>query len=375
MRVAFVTTFLPSSRSSGADIASMNLVEALRLAGHEVQVHGYASPTGASPAGGETAIGPCTGEWNRAGIAQRIGWTAAALARGRAVASQKFITPAYLSRLDAIASTCEAWILDHHYLDWLLPRRRIPTVAVVHNIEHVLLEERARRAGLPQRLLLRRDARLLRDAEQRVLRTADAAWCFADQDAQAAQGVGRAVSCVPLCGLDPGDATAPPVPDYDAAILGLWTWEPNRRGLEWFLAQVLPLLPADFRVAIGGLGADGITADPRVRLLGFVPDAMAFLRSARALVIPSTTGGGVQVKTINALNLGMTTIATPFAMRGLEAPPWAVIAGSPDGMARELAQARGRPFCDAGAGRAWQQQRLQRLSGILDSDLRRIAGG
>lgn len=372
MRVAVVTTFLPGSRSSGADIASMNLVEALRLAGHAVRVHGYASPTGRPPEADEIAVAPCTGEWSRAGPATRLRWMASAFLHGRAVASQKFVTGAYRSRLHAIADGCDAWILDHHYLDWLRPPRRLPLVAVVHNIEHALVADRAGRAGGPERLLLRRDARLLRRAEEEVLRAADAAWCFSEQDAATAAGWCRAAGCVPLCGLDPGAGAGQDAAQVDAAILGLWTWEPNHRGLAWFLDRVLPLLPPDFTIAIGGRGADGMTSDPRVRIMGFVPEAIPFLRSARAQVIPSIAGGGVQLKTINALNLGITTIATRVAMRGIAAPPWAVQADEPAEMAAALVAARAGARHDPQAGRAWYRARLDQLAQTLDRDLRRI---
>lgn len=372
MRVAIVTTFLPSSRSSGADIASMNLVTALRLAGHRVEVHGYTSPTGAPLADGEHAVGPCTGEWNRSTTTTRMRWVLKALLHGRAVASEKFVTFEYARILPDIAARNDAWVLDHHYLDWLRPPCRMPCVAVVHNIEHALISDRADHSGALTRPLLRRDAKLMRLSEEQVLRSVDAAWCFSDTDARTIAHLHPSASCVPLCGVDPGEAPPPSKVTCDTAMLGLWTWEPNRRGLEWFLREVLPLLPRDFRIAIGGRGTDGLPADPRVSYLGFVPDAMSFLRSSRILAIPSIAGGGVQIKSINALNLGIGTVATRFAMRGLDVPGWATLADTPAEMAQALIAARAKPLWDPHAGRAWYAKRLEALADILDRDLHRI---
>lgn len=372
MRVAFVTTFLPDSRSSGADIASSNLIEAMRLAGHTVAVHGYASPTGAPPAPGEYAVAACTGEWSRASRTTRLAWACAAFANGRAIASQKFLTRAYTRTLVDIATRADAWILDHHYLDWLLPPTRRPTITVVHNIEHRLINERAGRAKLAARLLLNREARKLRQAEAFTLQHAELAWCFSDTEEHELRSLGHTARCVPLCGLDPGPQGQDPPKTHDVGLLGLWTWEPNRRGLLWFLTEVLPLLPADLSIVIGGLGTDGLPRDPRVRYAGFVPDAMAFLRSARTLVIPSTHGGGIQIKSINAISLGISTIATRFAMRGLDPPGWVTIADTAEDMARSLAAARTSGH-DARAGRTWQQSRLADLARIVDQDLHRVS--
>jgi glycosyltransferase involved in cell wall biosynthesis len=133
----------------------------------------------------------------------------------------------------------------------------------------------------------------------------------------------------------PGGATT------DVAILGGWTWKSNREGLQWFLHSVHPLLPSELRVEIGGAASDdyasgiaGVTAHGRV------PDALAFLQSARVVAVPSVQGAGVQVKTIDAIASGRPVVATATAMRGIDDPPPTVrVAAAPEDFAQALGDA------------------------------------
>ncbi|TIP66067.1 MAG: glycosyltransferase family 4 protein, partial [Mesorhizobium sp.] len=70
----------------------------------------------------------------------------------------------------------------------------------------------------------------------------------------------------------------------DAALIGTWTWQPNRIGLDWFLKKVVPHLRPDFRVRIAGGVPSGVTsAHPGVEFVGRVPDAQTFVRSAAVI--------------------------------------------------------------------------------------------
>jgi hypothetical protein len=134
---------------------------------------------------------------------------------------------------------------------------------------------------------------------------------------------------------------AAPVPSaYDCVLLGTWTWGPNRVGLDWFIAEVLPKL-GTLSIGIGGRGSDalaGVAAN--LHAFGEVPDATAFLRSGRVILIPSTAGFGLQTKTLTALAAGRLIVATPLALRHIdERPPHLFIAGTGDAFAVAIQQA------------------------------------
>ncbi len=78
-------------------------------------------------------------------------------------------------------------------------------------------------------------------------------WCLAEED-RVALGLDAGSSAV--LPLVTGSATVAPhpttSPEFDVGLIGTWNWEPNRIGLDWFLREVAPLLPADIRVGVAG---------------------------------------------------------------------------------------------------------------------------
>ncbi len=138
-----------------------------------------------------------------------------------------------------------------------------------------------RRAGRFQKYLFRREARLLERIERRLCDKAAFVFTLADED-RAALGVDTPGKSAALAacdaGLDPRGLPANRSPTYDAALIGTWTWQPNRIGLEWFLEKVVPHLPDEFRIAIAGKVPSGIgSAHPGVSFVGRVDDAIEFV--------------------------------------------------------------------------------------------------
>src|SRR5260370_16911839 len=116
------------------------------------------------------------------------------------------------------------------------------------------------------------------------------------------------------------DVAAPDGPDV--ALMGTWTWRINAASLDWFVSQVLPLLPAHTSVAVAGAGADHLRGRyPNVTICGRVDDGSAFLRSARVVAVPSTARAGVQIKTLDAIASGRPVVPSSLPMRGIEHPP------------------------------------------------------
>ncbi|SCD25600.1 hypothetical protein BR141012304_21142 [Brucella inopinata] len=123
--------------------------------------------------------------------------------------------------------------------------------------------------------------------------------------------------------------------EYDLALIGTWTWHPNRIGLEWFLHEVKPLLPQDISIAIAGsTPADLIAAWPGVNFVGKVPDATAFVEAGALIPLISRAGTGVQLKTIETFELGMPSVATSHSVRGIsQVPANCTIANNPSDFA------------------------------------------
>ena len=198
----------------------------------------------------------------------------------------------------------------------------------------------------------------MREAEQELVTGIDDVWVFTEADAQQVGELAPStpVRVLPLPGNPVGDRTLPS--DRDGIrLIGTWSWRPNREALEWFLEHVLPRLPERLSVTIAGPGGSWIREGGAVRYAGVVPDALEFLAEAGAVAIPTQSGGGIQIKTLDALSVGVPVVATPISLRGIDDPPASArVAESPGEFANALLSALARPG-DAAAGRDWAEER------------------
>jgi hypothetical protein len=202
-----------------------------------------------------------------------------------------------------------------------------------------------------QKVLYAREARLLRQMEARLCGAARFVWTLAEEDRELLD-IARVdkSSALPLVTqLAPPKTGAARRPTCDAALIGTWTWQPNRIGLEWFLGEVVPHLPLDFRLRIAGKTPSDISSPhPGVEFAGFVPDATDFVRSARVIPLISRAGTGVQLKTIETFELGLPSVATSRSLRGISGVPVnCVVADEPRAFAEALVKAARSPMADA----------------------------
>lgn len=136
-----------------------------------------------------------------------------------------------------------------------------------------------------------------------------------------------------------------PAPQAGAAVVlgvGIFDWPPNRRGFEWFVKAVWPLVHAqrpDARLHVVGKMSDRRVAQdwgsvPGVHCLGRVEDLKAQYQQAAVAVAPIFTGGGTNIKVIEALSFGRTCVITPHAAKGFDGIDGLQVAGEPDAFAR-----------------------------------------
>ena len=145
--------------------------------------------------------------------------------------------------------------------------------------------------------------------------------------------------------------------------MGTWTWKVTRSALEWFLERVHPRLPERLSIEVAGRGGDWIDgAYPGVRYRGFVADPLGFLAAARVVAVPGVGGGGVQLKTLDAIASGARVVATPAAVRGLATLPSSVhVAGTPEEFADELQRLAAAPdsIAPSRTGIEWTRERRE----------------
>ena len=360
MHLLFATSIVPDGAlASGYEIANAAIIAALRRAGVRVTVIGFTWPGKAAADPQNTIVlGPVDVRTDNASAAQKLAWVAKAYRTGLTFASAKLRVVAEAEVEAAIrrAGPFDGYVLNSvqfagAFEDLVAAR---PSIFVAHNVEHLSAHENAEAArDLPERLLYRRESRLLKALEERLCRRARFVFTLAEED-RAALGVGSDERSAVLA-----LTTRPEAPvrhkrriECDAALIGTWTWQPNRIGLDWFLDRVVPHLRPDFRIRIAGSVPAGMKSPhPGVSFVGRVPDAQAFVRSAAVVPLISTAGSGVQLKTIETFELGLPSVATSRSLRGIGyRPENCVVADDPTAFAAALeAAVAGRPADADGA--------------------------
>jgi hypothetical protein len=331
MHLVFATSIVPDGApATGYEIANAAIVDALRRAGIRVTVLGFTWP-GKAPAdpGNTVVLGSVDVRTDSASAPQKAAWLLRAMLEGVTFASVKLRA---VSR-DKVRAALKAIEPFDGYVLNAVPLAGAfeglfddkPSIFVAHNVEFRSAEENAAAARSPmQKYMYNREARLLRDLERRLCDKADFVFTLADED-RAALGIDQPGKSAALPLVTPASkyaSTAGRMPAYDATLIGTWTWQPNRIGLEWFLDKVVPHLPDDFRIAIAGsIPADLRSPHPGVAFVGRVADAIGFVLSGRVVPLISRAGSGVQLKTIETFELGLPAVATSRSLRGIGAVP------------------------------------------------------
>lgn len=380
MRIVFATTLLPGRAESGGELVSHAMVEALRHLGCEVTVLGYLRP-GRDAEGdvGSIIVGRRPIETSssraRAGL-----WMARSLVSGRPYTAEKFVARAYARHIRTLVHEKRADIvcIDHTQMAWLLDwlPAELPCWVVMHNAEARLYQRSAaqQRSGL-LRLLYRREAGRLRQLEVKIGRRAQRIFVLSAADRETIKA-GAPMARVEVLPVMP--ALAEPIrrpgeaPACDVALLGTWSWQPNRDGLRWFLDNVRPRLPRDATIHVAGRGAEQLLAGvTEVTYRGFVPDVAAFLAGAKVVAIPTRYGSGIETKMLAAIATGCAVVATPASVRGLEPLPSSVaVESDPALFARVLTgkiTAAAAP--DAAEGDAWCRNRRAAFLAVLNAVL------
>lgn len=367
MRILFLTTLLPGGLGSGSEVATQAFADGLRAIGHEVVLLAYRRAGSDPPMHADDVAAADRHIETEGAGARPVLWMARAVVMRGPYSVAKYVSRAYAR---AVAEQLrdarpDLVVLDHAQMAWALPP--VPYVYLAHNVEHTLYAGLAACAGLRARAN-RREAKLIRRTEEALCRGAREIWALTREDAAALEAMGGRVRAFDL---PPASQPGPPgPPERDVGILGSWTWRANAAGLEWFLRDVRPLLPAGLTVDIAGGGSEDIAAGtPGVRAHGRVPDAMRYLQSARVVAVPSVAGAGVQIKTLDAIASGRRVVATKTAMRGIEGAPASVtVADGAAGFAAAIGAALEQPSDPTGALR-WSEQRRARFGDQLRASL------
>jgi glycosyltransferase involved in cell wall biosynthesis len=204
-----------------------------------------------------------------------------------------------------------------------------------HNTEYLLLERRIElEKGVLQRAFVRFDATRLKPIERRVVRDALAILACSSEDASelvALAPQAREKTFVVPNGVDVSRyagtfATPPQAQKPTILVTGRFDWRPNRVGLEWFVADVLPRLrerlgTGTFEVRVAGRMSPEQERELRA-LADVVParnpaDMRDELARAHIVAAAILASSGTRLRILEAWAAGRPVVTTPAGAFGL----------------------------------------------------------
>jgi polysaccharide biosynthesis protein PslH len=346
MKILYLTTVLPSQRKTGGEIASQCFIDALKQDGHKVEVIGYQryDDVVCDHMTDEVSVGQRHIETDKSKFYPLV-WMGLSLVKRLPYSSTKYYSQSYIKAIATLLNRndYDIVILDHAQVGWLLPfiDNKLPFIFIAHNIEREIYREQS--ITTPSKIwqyIYKRESYLIQDIEETLAKKAQAVWTFTTHDAAYFSTLNPVTRIFHLPSSAVKLENPTTVKNCDIGIIGSWTWKANMLGLKWFFQDVYPHLPKHFSIQVAGKGAEWLEGQySNVKYCGFVPDAQEFMAQAQVVAIPSVSGGGVQIKTLDAIASGTPIVATPIAMRGiLEYPSSIKVADKPKDFANSLIQ-------------------------------------
>lgn len=334
MNILFLTTILPIKAKSGGEIVTKQIITGLISNGADVDVVGYVRPD-------ETNLSlPNNYNVAEARVIETQGhkketlkWLLSSLVKKVPFSSEKYVGAKFLEIVNVklkqkqydyifIDHTQMLWICDYFSND-----QRV--ILISHNVESQLYDDLANdSSNWLKRNILRLESSKLKKLELSSIKTINQVWSLSENDtayySKLNNSAYNSLTCITFDVLPLLEPDLQPLPEanYDVSLLGTWSWDANMKGLRWFFDNVYPLLPMEITIQVAGKGADWLTDKYKnVKYKGFVEDAHEFLSKSKVIAIPSISGAGVQIKTLDAITIGRPIVASEFALRGLEDIP------------------------------------------------------
>ena len=206
--------------------------------------------------------------------------------------------------------------------------QHLPTVCTHHNVESALLDRRARaEKSWIRRTYMGHQARLLEREERQLMGLMTLNVAVSEADAAGLEklvpGLKTAVipNGVDVESFQPGGGET-----EGCVFVGGTSWFPNRDGLEWFAAEILPELDRrQWNSHVTWVGRatgeeqERYNAMPGLRLTGYVEDIRPYVQSAACFIVPLRVGGGTRLKVLDAWAMGKAVVTTRLGSEGLDA--------------------------------------------------------
>ena len=222
---------------------------------------------------------------------------------------------------------------DSLVCDFLFPAPNIPDIgrAVLfqHNVESVIWQRHAEEARHgAKKAYFRLQARRMERFERDVCRRAGHIVAVSEVDRATMQELfGVEHTSTVATGVDI-EYFAPPMgiePKTELIFAGSMDWLPNIDAIEYFAAEILPLIQKErpeCRVTVAGRRPTAALQElarrqPYITLTGTVPDVRPYLWESTVSIVPLRIGGGTRLKIFEAIAARLPVVSTSVGAEGL----------------------------------------------------------
>lgn len=253
------------------------------------------------------------------------------------VAVQRWVSPAKRKLLRQLMAENE---YDAVVCDFLAPAPHFDLlsncVLFQHNVESMIWERQAQSArGALRRWYFGEQAKRMHTYEGTVCRSVRRVIAVSEADAREMErrfGLKKVFSVPTGVDVDyfarPESVAGDQAAEFraDIVFVGSMDWMPNVDGIEWFVAEVLPLirreLPGTTVAIVGRKPPAGIielaNKDAAIKVTGTVPDVRPYLWGSSISVVPLRIGGGTRIKIYEAMAAYSPVISTAIGAEGLD---------------------------------------------------------
>jgi len=328
MKILFLATKIPFPPDEGGRVATYHLWQELRRHGADLRL--------AFPLADRSLLRHVPAEVTVYPLAVDSRWRATAalrsLVRGKGYFMGRFFTPGGLEDLRALARS-ERFDVVHTegvylagYAHALKQEFGLPTVLRTQNIESDILAQHASRSSNPMlRWYARIEAARAHEFEQNALRVFDHVLAITTLDERRIRALAPdAKTLVIPGGVDAVSLRQQQRHVPDAVLLFTnYKWRPNKEAADDFMRKVYPVLLSrrpGVRLVVAGSHTESFRAPAsggRVEVRGYVGDLNELTDMASVAVVPLLVGGGMRMKLITLMALGMAVVTTSVGAEGI----------------------------------------------------------
>ncbi len=327
MRVLFVTEFVPLPLNTGGRIRTFHILKQA-ASRHHVTVVTHGSPQEVKSLMDKTGARVLGIPYPKCGRMRRVLGALTSLADDRPYAVVGAHDDSRLrAALAQVVSSEEFDVVHLDHLDAAVYApvfKNIPMLLDEHNFETRLLRRAAIQTRNPiLRWYLQGQAERLLHWEANICRACSIVTAVSKEDAQEIINVSpnSQVHVVPN-GVDTEffhmeDRNPQP---SSLVFVGSMDWMANVDAIEWFVGEILPLLPNAHLTVVGRnppLKVVRFADGKNVTVTGSVPDVRPYVARAEVFVVPLRVGGGTRLKILEAFSVGIPVVSTTVGAEGL----------------------------------------------------------